>query len=167
MFKEKVKELMNQQNITQKELAELSGITEASVSRYLSGERTPRILFLADRNILANQAFNSFGAFNQDSLCRIKPNEIRKDGKVPTAQHIFFTIFQTFMAGKEPYFGQYERDFFDFRGFRSGAFGKTSLIARPLLFIHINAPFLDIFGCARHSPNKFGSALACTKIPGT
>lgn len=78
------------------------------------GERTPRILFLADRNILANQAFNSFGAFNQDSLCRIKPNEIRKDGKVPTAQHIFFTIFQTFMAGKEPYFGQYERDFFDF-----------------------------------------------------
>ena len=78
------------------------------------GERTPRILFLADRNILANQAFNSFGAFNQYSLCRIKPNEIRKDGKVPTAQHIFFTIFQTFMAGKEPYFGQYERDFFDF-----------------------------------------------------
>ena len=24
--------------------------------------------------------------------------------------------------------------------------------------------FFDIFGCARHSPNKFGSALACTKI---
>ena len=23
---------------------------------------------------------------------------------------------------------------------------------------------LEIFGCARHSPNKFGSALACTKI---
>lgn len=80
------------------------------------GLRTPRILFLADRNILANQAFNSFGAFNQDSLCRIKPNEIRKDGKVPTAQHIFFTIFQTFMAGPNdtPYFGQYKRDFFDF-----------------------------------------------------
>ena len=31
-------------------------------------------------------------------------------------------------------------------------------------YIHINAPFLDIFGCARHNPNKFGSALACTKI---
>ena len=27
-----------------------------------------------------------------------------------------------------------------------------------------NRRFLDIFGCARHSPNKFGSALACTKI---
>ena len=22
----------------------------------------------------------------------------------------------------------------------------------------------EIFGCARHSPNKFGSALACAKI---
>ena len=22
----------------------------------------------------------------------------------------------------------------------------------------------EIFGCARHSPNKFGSALTCTKI---
>lgn len=78
------------------------------------GKRAPRILFLADRNILANQAFNSFGAFSQDALCRIKPEEIRKNGKIPTAQNIFFTIFQTFMAGKEPYFGQYEKDFFDF-----------------------------------------------------
>ena len=29
-----------------------------------------------------------------------------------------------------------------------------------------NRRFLDIFGCTRHSPNKFGSALACTKIGG-
>jgi transcriptional regulator with XRE-family HTH domain len=43
MFREKVKELMNQENITQKELSELSGITESSISRYLNGERTPRI----------------------------------------------------------------------------------------------------------------------------
>lgn len=80
------------------------------------GKRAPRILFLADRNILANQAFNSFGAFNQDALKRIKPSDIKKDGKVPTAQNIFFTIFQTFMSGPNdsPYFGQYKRDFFDF-----------------------------------------------------
>lgn len=43
MFREKVKELMNQENITQKQLSELSGITESSISRYLTGERTPRI----------------------------------------------------------------------------------------------------------------------------
>ncbi len=78
------------------------------------GKRAPRVLFLADRNILANQAYNSFTAFNQDALCRIKPNEISKNGTVPTAQNIFFTIFQTFMAGEKPYFGQYEKDFFDF-----------------------------------------------------
>lgn len=78
--------------------------------------RRPRVLFLADRNILANQAFNAFGAFPEDALVRIKPNEIRKEGKVPTNGSIFFTIFQTFMSGPNdtPYFGKYPRDFFDF-----------------------------------------------------
>ncbi|MDQ3623025.1 MAG: DEAD/DEAH box helicase family protein [Verrucomicrobiota bacterium] len=35
--------------------------------------RRPRILFLADRNILANQAFNAFSAFPEDALVRIDP----------------------------------------------------------------------------------------------
>lgn len=39
----KVKELMKEKRINQKELAQLSGITESSVSRYLKGNRTPRI----------------------------------------------------------------------------------------------------------------------------
>ncbi|WP_396194985.1 EcoAI/FtnUII family type I restriction enzme subunit R [Flavobacterium sp.] len=84
------------------------------------GSRRPRILFLADRNILANQAFNSFSAFQEDALVRIKPSEIKKKGNVPTNGSIFFTIFQTFMSGTdkdgnpEPYFGEYPRDFFDF-----------------------------------------------------
>lgn len=39
------------------------------------GRRRPRILFLADRNILANQAFNSFSAFPEDALVRISPKE--------------------------------------------------------------------------------------------
>ena len=33
-------------------------------------------------------------------------------------------------------------------------------------WIVFNRRFLDIFACTRHSPNKFGSALACTKICG-
>ena len=37
------------------------------------GSRRPRILFLADRNILADQAFNAFSAFPEDALVRIKP----------------------------------------------------------------------------------------------
>lgn len=99
--------------------------------------RRPRILFLADRNILANQAFNAFSAFPEDALVRIEPADIRKKGKVPKNGSLFFTIFQTFMSGPalrqanlitvrgelvEPhpeternfYFGEYPPDFFDF-----------------------------------------------------
>ncbi|NQY81618.1 MAG: DEAD/DEAH box helicase family protein [Alphaproteobacteria bacterium] len=80
------------------------------------GKRTPRILFLADRNILANQAYLDFCAFSDDALVRINPSEISKKGEVPKNGSVFFTIFQTFMSGAEgkPYFGEYERDFFDF-----------------------------------------------------
>ncbi|MBW8361307.1 MAG: DEAD/DEAH box helicase family protein [Kaistella sp.] len=99
-------------------------------------KRSPRILFLADRNILADQAFNAFGAFEDDALVRIKPAEINKKGQVPKNGSIFFTIFQTFMSGNRevesselpmvaeegtayakkstPNFGQYPKDYFDF-----------------------------------------------------
>lgn len=99
------------------------------------GKRRPRVLFLADRNILADQAFNSFSAFPEDAMVRIKPKEIKKKGKVPTNGSIFFTIFQSFMTengnkskaiensiAAEPQaeydtsdfnFGQYPKDFFD------------------------------------------------------
>jgi len=82
--------------------------------------RRPRILFLADRNILANQAYNSFSAFPDDALVRIDPEAIKKRGRVPKNGSIFFTIFQTFMTGKDeegnptPKFSDYPPDFFDF-----------------------------------------------------
>lgn len=99
-------------------------------------QRAPRILFIADRNILANQAINDFEQFPEDAMCRITPKELKKNGyKVPTARNIYFTIFQTMMTspkeqkaeeGKQstlsplgesegtPYYMQYERNFFDF-----------------------------------------------------
>jgi len=82
--------------------------------------RRPRILFLADRNILANQAYNSFSAFPDDALVRIDPEAIKKRGRVPKNGSIFFTIFQTFMTGRDeesnptPKFSDYPPDFFDF-----------------------------------------------------
>jgi type I restriction enzyme, R subunit len=101
--------------------------------------RRPRILFLADRNNLANQAFNdftSFAAFSDDALCRIDPADIRKRGAVPTNASVFFTIFQTFMTGKDakgnpsPYFGEYPADFFDFiivdECHRGGAYDEST-----------------------------------------
>ena len=93
-------------------------------------DRRPRILFLADRNILASQAYLAFSAFPEDALVRIKPEDIRKKGRVPTNGSLFFTIFQTFMSGSAErplgsentnptvgapgYFGDYPPDFFDF-----------------------------------------------------
>jgi type I restriction enzyme R subunit len=85
--------------------------------------RRPRILFLADRNNLADQAFNdftAFAAFEENALARIEPDDLRKKGRVPTNASVFLTIFQTFMSGPpvdgkpSPWFGQYPTDFFDF-----------------------------------------------------
>ena len=80
--------------------------------------RRPRVLFLADRNTLADQAYNAFSAFENNSpgsLIRIAPDEIRRTGRVPKNGNVFFTIFQTFMSGPgdTPYFGEYPPDFFD------------------------------------------------------
>jgi type I restriction enzyme R subunit len=80
------------------------------------GTRRPRILFLADRNILADQAFgNDFSIFPNDARVRISPLDIRKKGGVPMSGSVYFTIFQTFMSGANgaPYFGEYPPDFFD------------------------------------------------------
>ncbi|MGN6707284.1 MAG: EcoAI/FtnUII family type I restriction enzme subunit R [Rhodanobacter sp.] len=93
---------------------------ESSWSLSRDPVRRPRILFLADRNILADQAYNAFSAFAPDALCRISPDEIRKQGRIPKNASVFFTIFQTFMTGTdqdgEPQFTfeGYPPDFFDF-----------------------------------------------------
>jgi len=88
---------------------------KARWTKQKDGKRQPRVLFLADRNILANQAYLDFGAFDPAALVRINPSDIAKRGEVPKNGSVFFTIFQTFMSGEEgkPYFGEYERDFFD------------------------------------------------------
>jgi type I restriction enzyme R subunit len=68
---------------------------------------------------LAKQAHNAFSAFPEDALKRITPDGIKKNQRVPTNGSIFFTIFQTFMSGRDeagnpaPYFGQYAKDYFD------------------------------------------------------
>ncbi len=88
--------------------------------------RLPRILFLADRNNLADQAFNSFDAFPKDALARISAKEVRKNGHPQMNASVFFTIFQTFMVQKDKtvtdkenfsskdfLFGAYPENFFD------------------------------------------------------
>lgn len=56
--------------------------------------RRPRILFLADRNILVDQAMNTFNPLEKDIL-KINWIEIKKRWwKVPTNANIFFAIYQ-------------------------------------------------------------------------
>ena len=85
----------------------------------------PRILFITDRNILANQAKNDFEQFDEDAMERVTADRLRATsgsgalrGKLPTARHLYFTIFQTIMGCPEgsetPYYMQWPRDFFDF-----------------------------------------------------
>ena len=81
------------------------------------GNRLPRILFLADRNILADQAINTFNPYERD-LIKIDGDEIRRrNGVVPTNANIFFAIYQA-IADRESqdmggYYREYPHDFFD------------------------------------------------------
>lgn len=90
--------------------------------------RRPKILFLADRNVLADQAMNTFNSLEKD-LIKINGEEIEKrKGKVPTHCSIYFAIYQAVAERKvnttkeneqtdkediKAYYKEYPKDFFD------------------------------------------------------
>ncbi len=90
--------------------------------------RRPRILFLADRNVLVDQAMNTFNPLEKDIL-KINWIEIKKRWwKVPTNANVFFAIYQALVWWnqndddessdnseyiEEQYFKRYPKDFFD------------------------------------------------------
>lgn len=90
-------------------------VFQARWNRGEPGSRRPRVLFLADRNILADQAINTFNPYEKD-LIKINGEEVRKrNGVVPTNAHIFFAIYQA-IAERENiggYYKVYPKDFFD------------------------------------------------------
>ena len=91
-------------------------------------DRRPKILFLADRNVLADQAYNTFNPLEKD-IIRLNGKEIKKrGGKVPTNANIFFAIYQSIAENKNrvietteeeneddvtAYYKQYPPSFFD------------------------------------------------------
>ena len=88
-WQEKVKQLMNNQGINQKKLSQLSGITEASISRYLKGERAARL------DIIINfaKALNVTTEYllNDDEETELKPYQeiataIARNGNALTAE---------------------------------------------------------------------------------
>ncbi|CAM6883164.1 MULTISPECIES: EcoAI/FtnUII family type I restriction enzme subunit R [Enterobacteriaceae] len=90
-------------------------VFQARWNRDNPGSRRPRILFLADRNILADQAINTFNPYEKD-LIKINGEEVRKrNGVVPTNAHIFFAIYQAIAEREniDGYYKAYPKDFFD------------------------------------------------------
>ncbi len=90
-------------------------VFQARWNRDLPGSRRPRVLFLADRNILADQAINTFNPYEKD-LIKINGEEVRKrNGVVPTNAHIFFAIYQAIAEREniDGYYKAYPKDFFD------------------------------------------------------
>ena len=91
-------------------------------------DRRPKILFLADRNVLKQQAMNQFNSMEKD-IVELTGKEIRKrNGKVPTNANVFFAIYQSIAENKNrqtdtseedleddvnAYYKQYPSNFFD------------------------------------------------------
>jgi type I restriction enzyme R subunit len=86
-------------------------------------DRRPKVLFLADRNVLADQSMNTFNPLEKDCV-RINGKEIKKrGGKVPTNANVFFAIYQSIAERKSDeanteddvtaYYKQYPHNFFD------------------------------------------------------
>ena len=90
--------------------------------------RRPKILFLADRNVLKDQSMNTFNPLEKDCV-EINGKIIKeRGGKVPTAGNIFFAIYQSIAENKNrkveateedieddvrAYYKQYPSNFFD------------------------------------------------------
>ncbi|WP_373032784.1 EcoAI/FtnUII family type I restriction enzme subunit R [Sulfurovum sp.] len=93
-----------------------------------NADRRPKILFLADRNVLKDQSMNTFNPLEKDCV-EINGKIIKKrGGKVPTAGNIFFAIYQSIAENKNrvietseeeleddvtAYYKQYPSNFFD------------------------------------------------------
>ena len=78
----------------------------------------PKVLFLADRNILVDQAINTFNNI-ESQIVKIDGNEIRKrNGVVPSSANVYFAIYQAIAGGANneeilEYYKQYPKNFFD------------------------------------------------------
>lgn len=81
-------------------------------------EQQPKVLFLADRNILVDQAINTFNSIERQ-IVKVDGKEIRsRNGIVPSSANVYFAIYQAMTGGANnyeilEYYKQYPKDFFD------------------------------------------------------
>ncbi len=90
-----------------------------------NADRRPKVLFLADRNVLKDQSYNTFNPMEKDCV-EVNGKIIKKrNGTVPTAGNVFFAIYQSLSSGNTEvteedkdddvmeYYKQYPPNFFD------------------------------------------------------
>ena len=81
-------------------------------------KQQPKVLFLADRNILVDQAINTFNSI-ESQIVKVDGKEIRsRNGVVPSSANVYFAIYQAITGGANnneilEYYKQYPKDFFD------------------------------------------------------
>lgn len=89
LWQDKVKNLMKSKNINQKQLSNLSGIAESSISRYLNGDkpvRTDIILnFAKALNVTADYLLSDLNEETTDPYTEIA-TAIARNGKELTAE---------------------------------------------------------------------------------
>jgi type I restriction enzyme R subunit len=71
-------------------------LVQAKWTRTALGLRKPRVLFLADRNILADQAMETFGAFPKGECFRLEAG----CDNPPLDRTVYFTLYQTLLGGE-------------------------------------------------------------------
>lgn len=76
VFQERVKDLMVTNNINQKELSKLSGISEASLSRYIKGVSTPRLDILVN---IANVFHVDVNTLTEPSISQVSDKDAFKE----------------------------------------------------------------------------------------
>jgi type I restriction enzyme R subunit len=79
-----------------------------TVWKLIKSGHVKRVLYLADRNFLRDQAYNEFAPF-EDARATIE------EGKAPKTRDVYFSIYQAMYSGEEGkrLYQNYPRDFFD------------------------------------------------------
>ena len=75
-------------------ISEVSGILDTKLTEDLE------FFFLADRNILADQAYNSFSSFDEDALARIRHEEIRKGEGTKEREYLLYDLSDVYEWGE-------------------------------------------------------------------
>lgn len=110
VFSTRLAKLMELNELSQKELASLTGVTESAMSYYLKGERTPRSDVLTriakslntTTDYLLGATSNYYPNTNQEELQYLQRNLCKLDAKqLKKAENILKTVFDDIFEDDE------------------------------------------------------------------